>query len=255
VAAPKTLTGTPDDVRIDDGDLVAVSTLLRWFLDDLTGVVDIDPGDPPTSPKLTGSAEQAQYASTANWDACIDILGPAVALIKASKVQSIVKGLKKIPFLGGAVDDVMSGTTAYLTANAQLTVKVLSYILSGLDFFGEDNAIKDWFLQVVRYTEVDVQLADGSRQRAPLFAALIHVINGAEIVDDLFCKNWAGWTPASATVTVATDKTGDATVGDELYVNGYLENIDFWTPGSLDWSTEVEPGDAKIVGRDLYTGS
>ena len=91
--------------------------------------------------------------------------------------------------------------------------------MSGLDFFGEDNAVKDWFLQVVRYTEVDVQLADGSRQRAPLFAALIHVINDAEIVDDLFCKNWAGWTPASATVTVATDKTGDATVGDEWWMS------------------------------------
>ena len=125
----------------------------------------------------------------------------------------------------------------------------------GLDFFGEDNGIKDWFLEVIQYTEVDVRVANGSRQRAPLFAALIHVINGAEVIDDIICKNWAAWTPASATVTVAADKTGRVSIGDELYVNGYLENTDIWTPGSLDWSTEVEPGDTTIVGRDLYTGS
>ena len=71
VTAPASRVGTPDDLEVDNGDMASTSTLLRWFLDDLTGVVKINPGDPETAPQLTGSARrgptQSQRTGTPAW--------------------------------------------------------------------------------------------------------------------------------------------------------------------------------------------
>ena len=249
-------TGTPADLDVTNGDFASVSSALRFFLDTVTGVVDIDPGDPETSPTMSGSTSQSVYTATANWDACLDLLGPAVSLIKASKVQVVIRALKRIPFLGGKVDDIVGGSAAYMQAHVKSTITVLSLILSGLDFFGEDdNVIKDAFFNALNSTEVDVQREDGTIETVWAPAALILVVGSAEIIDNGLCKNWAGWEPAKATVSATGSRTGQMKVTDEQNVNGYLNNIDIYSPGSVEWTSSVETGDIELVGPDLYTGS
>lgn len=248
-------TGTPDDLNITRGDVGSGSSALQWFFSGLTKVVDISPGDPASSPTVTGAAPLANYSATSNWGSCIDLLGPPMALLEATKVKQIVRGLKRIPFLRGLIDEVVEASASYLSANAQASVKVLSYVLSAVDFFGEDSTVKQWFLDAVQLAKVDVRMADGTVVNTPIHAALILVIGGAEIVDNAYCKPWGGWTPASATVTVSGSRTGQADVTSESYVNGYLDNLDVWVPGDLQWLTEVSAGDSQVVGADLYTGS
>ena len=257
LTAPAAGTGTPDDLDIDNGDIATGSTLLRWFLDDLTGVVSVNPGDPPTAPTLSGSATQSTYGFTANWNSCLDIIGPVVTLIKASKIQTIIKGLRRIPFLGGAVDEVIEGSAAYLNANAQTAMRILMMVVSALDFAGGDGAVKEWFVDFVQSTNVDVRTSDGSVESQPLYTAMILGFTGlAEIVRDVPCRNWAGWTPASATVSVTADQAGGFKVAPGSYVNGYLDNLELYSSAdSVDWSTDVVTSDPQIVGADLYTGS
>lgn len=256
VTPPTSGTGTPGDLDIGNGDLATSSTLARWFLDDLTGVVSVNPGDPQTAPTVSGSPTQGTYGFTANWNSCLDILGPVVTLIKASKVQAIINGLRRIPFLGGAVDEVIEGSAAYLSANAQTAVKILTLLVSALDFLGGDNAVKDWFEDFVQSTNVEVRHTDGSVESVPLYSALILVIGGAEIIRDATCPNWAGWTPANATVTVTANQAGTFKVAPGAFVNGYLDNLELYSPAdSVEWSTDVVTSNAQIVGADLYTGS
>ena len=66
----------------------------------------------------------------------------------------------------------------------------------------------------------------------------------------------AGWTPARAAVSVTANKAGTFKVASESYVNGYLDNMELYSPAdSVDWSTNVEEKDVEVVGPDLYTGS
>ena len=180
-----------------------------------------------------------------------------ITLIRATKVQAVIKGLKRIPFLGGAVDEVIEGSAglpqrACASNHQDSHDAAVRYGLPGRGRRSEGL--------VRRLRPVDQRGRPEDRTEAlnvPRSTAhSILAIGGAEIIRDAVCPNWAGWTPASAAVSVTANKAGTFKVASESYVNGYLDNMELYSPAdSVDWSTNVEEKDVEVVGPDLYTGS